>query len=194
MGYSNLFLHNVLNFTVKLFLILKIKKSLVSWGEKNWRTFFCFSVFYDHKKDQPHDSFRKSHKSVLSDIFHLVTEQRLQKFSLCKHTHPGKFTYQRCFVRDNSHRGQTQSIAKLCPCSLHYPQPNGQIRALLQVPLVRRLIAAEAALGAIFAGESLVLSLFYDENEESGGNPRIRMFGWLGSVPPRTCSHRGKLL
>lgn len=194
MGYSNLFLHNVLNFTVKLFLILKIKKSLVSWGEKNWRTFFCFSVFYDHKKDQPHDSFRKSHKSVLSDIFHLVTEQRLQKFSLCKHTHPGKFTYQRCFVRDNSHGGQTQSIAKLCPCSLHYPQPNGQIRALLQVPLVRRLIAAEAALGAIFAGESLVLSLFYDENEESGGNPRIRMFGWLGSVPPRTCSHRGKLL
>lgn len=194
MGYSNLFLHNVLNFTVKLFLILKIKKSLVSWGEKNWRTFFCFSVFYDHKKDQPHDSFRKSHKSVLSDIFHLVTEQRLQKFSLCKHTHPGKFTYQRCFVRDNSHRGQTQSIAKLWPCSLHYPQPNGQIRALLQVPLVRRLIAAEAALGAIFAGESLVLSLFYDENEESGGNPRIRMFGWLGSVPPRTCSHRGKLL
>lgn len=146
MGYSNLFLHNVLNFTVKLFLILKIKKSLVSWGEKNWRTFFCFSVFYDHKKDQPHDSFRKSHKSVLSDIFHLVTEQRLQKFSLCKHTHPGKFTYQRCFVRDNSHRGQTQSIAKLCPCSLHYPQPNGQIRALLQVPLVRRLIAAEAAI------------------------------------------------
>lgn len=194
MGYSNLFLHNVLNFTVKLFLILKIKKSLVSWGEKNWRTFFCFSVFYDHKKDQPHDSFRKSHKSVLSDIFHLVTEQRLQKFSLCKHTHPGKFTYQRCFVCDNSHGGQTQSIAKLCPCSLHYPQPNGQIRALLQVPLVRRLIAAEAALGAIFAGESLVLSLFYDENEESGGNPRIRMFGWLGSVPPRTCSHRGKLL
>lgn len=62
------------------------------------------------------------------------------------------------------------------------------------MPLVRRLIAAEAALGAIFAGESLVLSLFYDENEESGGNPRIRMFGWLGSVLPRTCSHRGKLL
>lgn len=60
------------------------------------------------------------------------------------------------------------------PCSL----PTAQWSDQSQVPTVGRLTAAEVASGAIGCqGEVGSPTLFHDEDEEAGGNPRTGMAG-----------------